>query len=333
MVFAVAQTLPLVTALPPADPTLGGLLPAPHPFGPLLVVGYPHNILNGMNDPAEWVGWTTDGAQFGYCEQGSGRSADDTFCLFQGRDGTFEKRTSDDAHGNTSSANARAIEAWLRDNGIQRMGRTSEVSLTPPALKATWAFPDITLTVARIDTTQTVGAFVRVGGSVDSEPPVFPLTLGDPFERPGLPANFAVMNGMAVSPNGTELGMVAHFFSCEWCDSFLPRRITLARLASQIYNDAGFRHHQKKEWMRAAELFARATGADPSAALPPYNLACALARQGDARTESVLRLAIARGGPEVAARARKDADFESLREQPWFRALTSPPARARANSP
>ena len=48
------------------------------------------------------------------------------------------------------------------------------------------------------------------------------------------------------------------------------------------FNDTGFRHHQKKDYQVSRELFLKATWANPTAPLPPYNLACAYALTNDA---------------------------------------------------
>jgi hypothetical protein len=57
-------------------------------------------------------------------------------------------------------------------------------------------------------------------------------------------------------------------------------------------------------------------------ALPMYNLACALSRLRDAHTEKALTLAVSRGGAAIKEKARKDADFDGVRGEPWFTALT-----------
>lgn len=318
---------------PPPLPDLTEFGVRPSPSGPLVITGYPHDVRNGMNDPAQWVGWSKDGELFGYCQQGSGRSDKDTACTFQRRDGAYDHRTSDNGRDEPDLRKVKEIEDWLRDNGIAAL-RESGASALPPAVRGVWEFPDITLAVARIAASErgqvTAPALVKVGGSVEGESPVYPVTLsaavrdadGKPLE--GVSPHFAVMNGMSLSPDGREIGMVAHFFACEWCDFWEIKRMTVGALASLVYNDLGFRHHQRAEWARAAALFARATAADPTAKLPPYNLACALARQSDPLAEKALRLAIERGGSDVKARAQADPDFAGVRQASWYLALVRP---------
>jgi hypothetical protein len=108
----------------------------------------------------------------------------------------------------------------------------------------------------------------------------------------------------------------------EYCDDFDIVRMTTSTFAGRVYNDAGFRHHKKGEYARAAELFSLAAFADVSAELYAYNLACALARLGDAKAKDALALAIARGGDKVKVRARADEDFAGVKSQSWFGDLT-----------
>ena len=107
----------------------------------------------------------------------------------------------------------------------------------------------------------------------------------------------------------------------EWCDDFIVYRNGTAAFASLVYNDTGFRHHKKADYARAADLFLKATWADPKAKLPPYNLACAWARLNDDRAKDALAVAIERD-PSAKARALTDADFASVKDTAWFRGLT-----------
>lgn len=293
---------------------------APLPSGPVAVKGFPHSIRNGMNDPALRVGFTSDGTLFGYCAEGGGRDPMTTFCEWLDKDSRATTMSSD-ANGSFDAKKKKAIDAFLKDSAIPEI--KSDV---PPALKGTWSFTDITLDVLRVaaspdkDGNPVNPALVKLGGSVGSEPPVHPIVLSN-NPIPHAPPHFAVMNGLAISPNNEDIGMLGHFFACEYCDSFLAKRMPLASLASQIYNDTGFRAHGRKDFAKSAALFEKAVNADPSARLPPYNLACAWAHTGDARAKDALAYAISLDAG-AKTRAKADKDFDGVRTQPWFVDLT-----------
>lgn len=300
------------------------------PPGPIAVHGYPHPIRNLMNDVADHVGFTSDGALFGYCAEGGGREERMVTCELLDAGGQPTKMSSDDDAGFFVPTKKRAIDAFIRDRGLPALGaptKSEPMQPRPPPFRGTWRFTDITLEVLRVEpsdaekrTGKHAPAVLRVGGAVGAEPPVFPITLSA-SPVPQAPAHFAAMNGMTVSPDGAEVGMVGTFFSCEYCDWFAVKRMKLSTLAALIYNDAGYRAHVKKSYARAAELFAKAVDADPNAKLPAYNLACALAQLRSPKTSDALRFAIT---VDAAARARatKDQDFDSVRAESWFNELT-----------
>jgi hypothetical protein len=324
---ALAPSISVVTV--PARSDAGSAPAAPPAPGPgvVKVKGYPHPLRNGMNDPARRFGFSKDGAEFGYCAELGGRDPQVTRCELVRRDGKKTTMTSETG-GAFDPAKKRAIDSWLDENSIPEIAPLpgDPTNAVPPPLTGTWPFPDVTLEVLRVEPTLTksgeIGspAVVRVGGAVGSEPAVYPITLSH-VPIPEAPPHFAVMNGMAISPDGTEIGMVAHFFACEYCDTFKVARTTLRSLASRVYNDTGFRHHKRGAFAESARLFARAEQADPGSKLPPYNLACAYARLGDPRVKETLERAVTRD-PKAKERARKDVDFASVRSSPWFRTLT-----------
>ena len=303
VVVASASAAPIATAS--SAPAIGTV--------PIKVRGYPHEIRTGMNDPATYVGWTKDGALFGWCGSQGGRA---TFmCGLVDRDGKTTKK-SDESGDEIDPNKKKAILSWLRDNGIAEIGEKS----LPPPLVGTWpaSFADITLDVARIEATDKAPALVRLGGSVDAEAAVHPFVLTkNPV--PAAPPHYAVMNGMALSPDGKELGVVAHFHACEYCESFEVKRIPLTLLAASVYNDTGFRAHQKGDFARSAALFEKAVAADASHKIAQYNYACALAQLGaDAtKTRAALAAAIAKD-PTAKSRARTDKDFAKVKSEPWF---------------
>ena len=191
-----------------------------------------------------------------------------------------------------------------------------------PAVAATWAHAS---NVSLDFTTQ--GPVIRLGGHVGTEAPVYSVAVSIKSQggTPVDPAIFrASVNAFITSPSGDELATIGHFYCGEWCNEIVISRVGLGALASLVYNDTGFRHHQKKEYAASRDLFLKATWANPRAPLPPYNLACAYALLADAKNaEKALKLAIAVGGAKVKERAKKDADFGAVLTAPWFRALTN----------
>jgi hypothetical protein len=76
---------------------------------------------------------------------------------------------------------------------------------------------------------------------------------------------------------------------------------------------------------RAREILAEGIEAHPESASLHYNMACLEAVQGNRETAlAALRTAVELK-PEVAEWARDDDDFESVRDDPGFRALTALP--------
>ncbi len=271
-----------------------------------------------MNDPAYHFGFTKDGALFGWCAVLGGKPI--VRCDVVDKNGKVTSKQRDDDEDDPKkkkpvtdlvpNADFVTIDTDVKDwNEIK-----------PPPLKGSWSFTDITLDVARVGggVDAKSPAIVKLGGAVGSEEPVYPITLTSPSTAG--PPHFAVMNGLALAPDGTELGIVAHFFCGEYCDTFATKRIALKALAALVYNDTGYRFHQKRDFSRAADLFQKAAHADPEAKLPAYNLACAYARLKDPRTKDALADAIKRD-PGAKARAKTDKDFDNVRAEAWFSEL------------
>ena len=278
---------------------------------PIAVRGYPAPLSNGMNDPADWYGFTRDGEGLGYCTNlraGDGPPA--SFCEVLARDGSKKRFT-----------RGAEMTALVRDNGFARVvPRLDPLTRTPPPLVGSWRFADLTIVVEPGEASPGHPVYLKVGGAVGAEKPVFVLTFTSTDF--GGASHFAVMNGMALSPDGEDLGMVGHFFAMEWADAFEIRRVPLRELARKIYNDTGYRHHRAGDFAGAAALFAKAHDAEPTAELPSYNLACARARLGDlAGARAALADAVREAGAESGAdaaeavrrRAAADPDLAPLR--------------------
>ena len=294
--------------------------------GPIKVIGFPTDLTTCLPDPAEHAGFTKDGAELGYCMHGM-----NTRCELVDHAGHTRKLTSTKEADSpaTDPAKEKEIGAWVKEAGLPALGKGNCV-LHPPKLAGTWAYPDIVVNVAHVESSfkgerLVSQPLVRIGGAVGSDAPVHPITYAPPrlpMPEGEVPFNTTEVNALALSPDGTELGVVIHAYCGEWCDRFQVVRMPVGRLASLVYNDSGFRALKAGQLDRAADLFLRAAYADETRELPAYNLACTYARQGDARAEPALALAIARGGDAVRARAPLDSDFTSVKSQPWFTRLT-----------
>ena len=126
---------------------------------------------------------------------------------------------------------------------------------------------------------------------------------------------------IALSPDGQYLGVVGHAHGEGVRDELYVHVVGMRELAGRAYNDAGFAHHKKAEYERAAGLFHKAAFADPKHPNAMYNLACAWARLGDARAAAALAQAVERDPDATKRKAKTDADFESVRSEAWFSRL------------
>ncbi len=71
----------------------------------------------------------------------------------------------------------------------------------------------------------------------------------------------------------------------------------------------------------AARFFEKAEAAQPESSLFSYNLACAYARAANPSAEAALGRALKTGGATIKKRAASDADFTTVRDAAWFRAI------------
>jgi hypothetical protein len=248
------------------------------------------------------AGWAADSSVFVLCDTQVGPGV--YACGFRGAripPGPHDDWDPSTAHADPKlTAQVKAMVAKLaltRSAGSWRFARD---------LQLTWDAPN--------------GGTVRVGARVRGEKPSWAITLRS--DNRDAPSGAATPVLLAVSPDGTKLGAIGHMTTGEFSDRMPTAVVETARVAAMAYDDAGFAHHQKKEWAVARALFEKAAAADPTFALPAFNLACAAARMGDAALgDTALRVAILRD-PAFKERARTDEDLESLRSAPWFAPLT-----------
>lgn len=295
---------------------------------PLVVKGYPEPLSMGMRDYAQHMGFEADGAEAIACgpmapsEMPKGTEMGDT-CFFRGRTGKTQRlhgvETNAKGEPYVTPAFAQKLKALKDGARVAARVDTAKNELMPPALRASWPYgQDVSLAVSKGDNGK-----LRIGGAVRGEADVFPVTLQvAPIVADGLPFS-GEWNAIVASPDNSELAFMGHFFCMEWCNEMVIERLSYGKLASLVFNDTGFRRHQKGDFAGSRDLFLKAAWANPAAPLPPYNLACAYAQLKDeTNAEKALKLAIAVGGDRVKARAKKDADFKNVTGAKWFVALT-----------
>ncbi|MBX3259583.1 MAG: hypothetical protein KF782_07805 [Labilithrix sp.] len=308
-------------------------IPRPEPArGPLRMEGYPRALNHSMSDPADAFGFVRDGSELAYCVFDVCCREGAALCSFLARDGSRRDRETPDADEDPRAlARVMAeLEKIARDEGLARLkeGAPGRYESFPPAPTGEWAYgADITVTSLEVAATSDAKgttlapASLKIGGRVRGEPAVWTVF-------PPLPdlcrqyvdacVNGAQLNGFTLSPDASEVGWLMYVMHPSHGSSWVPGRQSVHAFAGQIYNDTGMRHHGKKAYEAARDLFVKATYADPEREVFAYNLACALARLGDPRAAHALRHAIAKGGDRVKARARADADFAGMKAEAWF---------------
>jgi len=261
-------------------------------------------LAKGSMDHASPFGWSTDSSTLGYCQKNGGRG--DTKCVFnKGKGGTETLGDWNDTSGEVDAKKHATIDSRLKALGFKT---TSSNWAFARDLEITWDSPN--------------GKTLRVGARVKGESPSWSIILADARKLDPMSVHPEVV---AVSPDGKTLGAIAHTFSGEFSDAFLVGVVSVPRAAAQAYNDAGFAHHKKNEFDKSSQLFLKAAVADPTFPTPAYNLSCAYARLGDKKAKSALKIALERAGSDAAkmkAGAKKDADFEKVKDEAWFTELT-----------
>ena len=106
-----------------------------------------------------------------------------------------------------------------------------------------------------------------------------------------------------------------------------PEAKTAERDAAEKLTKEGIGHNNKKKWKDGAAALNSALEKDPRSESALYNLACAEANLPDKHADSLLHLRnLADLGTDVATakliKARTDADFDGVRDEPEFKKVT-----------
>jgi hypothetical protein len=276
------------------------------PEGPVLIAPAVPAQAADETGHASIAGWASDSSELGYCA--SFRSNGQTECAFLKPGGSAESINDFDASSGTSDPKkAQQIKDRLATKGYRSRAASW---LYAPELQLTWR------AAGSLNDGPKAAGILRVGAQLNGETapilPVYVASIGATSMHPEL---------IAISPNGTYLGVVSHGTAGAGTGFFELRVLAISSLVGQVYNDTGFSHHQASEYSRAAKLFHEAAVADPKSTLASYNYACALARLEHPGTEDALKAAIAVGGDKVRVKAAHDADFAQVKTAPWFAAL------------
>jgi len=88
----------------------------------------------------------------------------------------------------------------------------------------------------------------------------------------------------------------------------------------------GLKHHKRKKYGKALDLYERAMRADPNYLKAHYNAACAYARMRDAKSAVELLVDIrdrqTRDARRLLIEARRDRDFSPIKRNPKWKAVT-----------
>ncbi|MEO6418729.1 MAG: hypothetical protein ABIP39_04950 [Polyangiaceae bacterium] len=192
------------------------------PKGPLDVVPKIPPLEKGMMDHAFAVGWATSGQTLGQCHQGMVVECD--FLALDGKKETAGLLPDDPARAQKEKAlRARAAAMGLGTaHGEWAFARDLEV---------TWQ-----VVLGSQDTKPPVPGVLKVGARVRGKKASFSITLSE--TSTGYHDRIHP-EAIALSPDGTYLGVVAHAYSGEYGDTFPMAIVPVARLAAQAYAAAG----------------------------------------------------------------------------------------------
>lgn len=242
--------------------------------GPIRAVGYPAPIRMGVNDPAHHVGFTVDGELFGGCHTDGGLGA--LHCAFVDRSGVWHRQTNagEVERGLHDGPEGRAIGAWIAARGVPAVVEAGAATAGPP-LVGEWRYAcDLALHItSRPGELDGAGRVLRqpallVGGRVGEELPVHPFVV---TTDQGIGTEMAlygvVPNGVALSPDGRELGVLAHWYGMEFAGDFAVLRVRVDAFAARVYAATAERLRGRGDRAGALRMMEKARRADPTTAV------------------------------------------------------------------
>lgn len=246
------------------------------------------------------VGWSADSTELACCSTGAGDGV--TGCSIRDLDG-HERWLSDypPDGGEPTSAQTRSLERLLARRGYGAVGQQ-------------WPHAEVVDVVWKVVQGEQQVPRLLVGLAPRGEQPTrwaLRIAAPPPYEE-------ISPDSISLAPNGKWLGVVSRAWVAPHAEHCECRLLELRTEASRALNRAGLRWHKRKAHRRAAGLFAKAAEVNPEHPFARYNQACALARMHDPGAQGALRQALERAADQLKLRARGDADFASVREEPWF---------------
>ncbi|MFO0616355.1 MAG: hypothetical protein U0414_27435 [Polyangiaceae bacterium] len=207
--------------------------------GPIVVNGYPTNVGSGFAAVATYAGFTRDGRELGLCW--SDGASDEMHCRFEDRAGGA--RGFDAPLATQFTIASGEVATWLAAQGIRPFERMKGPDAAawdslPPPLVGEWKHPEITLEVRETPPVVAPGGVattpprLELGGSMPGRAPFFPYVF-EPADDP-LDAHYMQAVLLALSPDGTELGLITQSPRGEYDTSFVIRRIPLDDLGARI---------------------------------------------------------------------------------------------------
>jgi hypothetical protein len=253
---------------------------------------------------ASFMGWSEDGAEFGYCAPVDG-STTASRCEFASADTKKTRTLTDDALPDKT----KEIKAEAAKKRVSDLVSFKVYADLRPVWKVEKSKKGPTLKIGAQRLGNQAAYLYSVGVDLKAE------ALNDKTTE-------AHPEVISLSPDGTRLGVLVHFTDGTK-NVYKVKVLSVDKLAGNAYNVAGLEYHKKELFGFAAPLFAKSYAADKEAKWPAFNMACAYARLGDEyAAKSALEKVAAQKNPDIFKKIATDPDLESLHNKAWFKKYT-----------